>query len=363
MLTLLVQGDEDMNKQTAEVVVDYKIPMPSKLEGITEENFWKYLMWQDDKKILSKKIIDAFKKSAISTSGYNDTNRPENNTETDFIIGDIKYSVKTVLTTKTPSYSDAFDSVSNYVSVLLEQHKKSIKRKDVRTEEGEAYIAVNDLSKKIDNDLNNILKGKEGVSQKLIFIGPKDLVTDIPESINYTFGRDYSAFSDYNARTYRFAELFIKKADKRTNSFKDQILEDSLKTLGIKNKKDLKEIVGIAYSFENMKFTNQLEPRSRPKYADIFDRFIKPAPGKIQKRSVFGDLVKILMIKEQGLGDILKEKNHVDNKFYEDYNPVVKGGKVYIRLQGIKERLSFYKKELSTPSIEQNIFQRPLRIY
>jgi hypothetical protein len=348
----------------AEVIVDYEIPMPSKLEGITEKNFWKYLMWEYDKKILSKKIMDFFKESAISTSGYNDDNRPKKNTKVDLNIGDIKYIIEVKRTTKTPSYSDAFNSFSNYVSFLLEQHKKGIKRKDVITEEREAYVAVDDLTKKIDYDLKNILKGKEGISQKLLFAEPKDLITNIPESITYTFGRDYSALSDYNARIYRTAELFIKKADKRTNPFKSMVLEDSLKTLGIKNKKELNEIVAVAYSFENMKFTNQLEPRSRPKYADIFNRFIKPAPEeKMQKRSVFGDLVKIRMIKDQNLGDMLKEKNQVDNKFYEDYNPIAKGGKIYIRLQGVKERLSFYKKELSTPSIEQNISQRPLKVY
>ncbi len=346
------------------IITELDIHLPKEFVGITENNFWRYLLWQADRRELTKRISDKFKEGAFTFSGYNDENRPaEKVTTTPLPIGqELEFSVLTKLTTKKPAYSQVNDEFGNYLSFLLEQYKKRIVRKDVITIDDEPYVSISDLLGKLNSDLKTLLEGREGVSQSLELVKPTELLAKIPQTVSIVFGRNYSALTDYNGRIYVEALNLSGEGDERAKLFKAFLLEDSLKTVGVQSKKDLKEVVTLSYPFESADFIHQLEPRNVPRYGDILDAFTDPAPERIATNSRIGDFTKIvMMMNDDGLATTLRNKGLVSDEFAADYKPVRRVENAYVRLEGVLERLKRYRADFITPTVEQNIILRPTR--
>ena len=336
------------------------------LTDISEDSFWTYLVWQDDKREAKKRVIKPFESGLFSLTGYDDFTRPEREEETEIKIGDdIEFLVRTAPTTKRPSYSLVNREFGNYLDFLSEQHSKGISRKGVRTYKGMCYVLVDDLIEKISSDLENLREGREGVRQKAEFLRPENLLRETPESISIVLGRDYSAITDYNARMYVYTGNFLKEGEKRAGKFKTVLLYDSLNTIG----SEPEEVTALSYPFEDSVFIHQLEPRRTPQHKNVITAFINPPPKRITNRSVIGDLVKIKMMKEQGQEEYLREKGLIDDDFINDYKPQLIDGKSYVLLggtdedeAGIRKRLKQYRERFVTRNIEQNIYMRPKKL-
>ncbi len=352
----------------SQIITQLDMSLPEKeLTGITEDAFWRYLIWQEDKKEVTKRIRKEFERGAFYFTGYDDDNRPPEDTETPLPIGkEMEFLIHTILTTKRPSYSSVNEEFGNYLDFLSEQHQSGILRKGIRTIDGQCYVLANDLMNKLNTDLKTLLEGRDGVRQKLEFVRPEELLKDIPRKVSMVFGRDYSALTDYNGRLYVATGNFIEDGDRKTGTFKKLLLEDSLQTLG----EIPEDVVALSYPFENMVFRHQLEPRATPKHKDVVYAFINPGPKRRTKKSKIGDLIKIKMIKEQGLEDELRSKGLVDDDLINDYKPETRDGKTYVLLEGydetsseagVKKRLKSYRENLVTAGLEQNISLRPMK--
>jgi len=340
----------------AKIITQFKISLPGDLSGMTKENFMKYLVWQRESKDVSKILISPFEDAVCVATGYTDSNRPAAETSSIVPVSqDIAYKVTTTPTTKRPLYKEVNESVKGYLDVLLEQYTRDIRRKDIMTIDDQPYVAVNDVLKYIDGELSAHLEGKEGIEQKLELASPAVLVADIPQSVVIVVGRDYSAMTDSNARTYEGARKFLKEGNAQARRFKEDLLSDSLATIG----SDVTEVVALAYPFEDVSFIHQLEPRKPTLHKDILYALIKEKPKKITTKSTMGDLVRANMFAESGGRELLVAKGLLSPEFMSAYSPAVRDEKAYVRLQGLVDMFGKYVKDMVNPTVEQNIYMKP----
>jgi len=352
----------------SEIILQTDVHLPRFIRSLKEEDFWDYLVWEDLKGDLRRFVISPFKNNAFAQTGFDDINIPSEITKKRLpVCKDIKFEITTRSTTKRPSYSKINTEFSNYSQFLLEQYNKGVLGSGYRTIDGEFCVSVDLLKEKLDNDKKNMLEGKEGIEQRLKRIKP--VKPKIPEKISIVLGRDYSKLTESNARMHIGAYLLLKEGDKRTvghkdkgaggkiKMFKDLLLEDSLQLLG---EVPTEGVHRIKYPFDNVVFVHQLEARKTLDHSAVVERFIKSAPDKkIQERSSIGDFVKIYMMMKEGAETLLRKKQQIDDQFMSDYSPKIRDGIIYIRMEGVVNRLSRYRAELTSTKLEQNILMRP----
>ncbi len=337
--------------------------LPPKLDELTENNFLRYIEWMDSKVTLTKKINDKVEEGFKAQTGYTDNNRPKDKTENPITLGEMEFTVITELTTKRPSYSEIILEFGKYLNFINDQYNNKIPRKGVRTINEEPYVGCSELIDKLETDVKTILEGRDGIKQTVEITKTTSIET--PETISYVFGRDYSTITEYNSELYIQLNNFIEEGDKRVAPFKGLLLQESAKTIGetVENIKKSNEIYSISYPFEQFVFYHQLEPKLNPDYKGMILAFIKGAPDKLTKRSQIGDLVKSKMIAESNLGDALKKKGLIDDSFMKDYNPSIRDGETFIRLEGAISRLKNYKKTKNhPPKLEQNLSYKLIQL-
>jgi hypothetical protein len=340
----------------AKIITQFKVSLPGDLSGMTEENFMKYLVWQRESDDVSKRLITPFKDVLCDATGYTDSNRPATETSSIVPVGqDITYKVTTKPTTKRPSYSKVNASFRGYLDVLIDQYTREIRRKDIMTIDGQPYVAVDDVLEHIDGELQAHLEGKEGIEQHVELANPSVLVAETPQSVVIVVGRDYSALTDFNARTYEGANKFLKEGNAQAKRFKEDLLKDSLFTIS----GEVTEVVALAYPFDGISFIHQIEPRKLPQHKDILYALIKEKPSRITTRSNIGDLTKAKMFAEDGGRELLESKGLLDQEFISSYSPAVRSDQAYVRLLGLVDMFSRYMKEMVKPTLEQNIYMKP----
>jgi len=324
--------------------------MVPELKGMTQSSFRGFLRWPHDKKVVVSNVMDPFKKGLLGKVGYDDDNRPRKQVVDNVPVGDVKFNVTTTPQDKSPSYKDVNETFGEYLGFLSEQHGEDVRRKGVRTFEGFAYVEVDVVLEKL-NELNEgSKKGKAGVNQKIEVASPEDVVKYAPDRIGVVLGQNYSALTDFNARGYSGATNFVKVGDGRFGGFKSSVLEQSLETLGVESPS---EVSVVGYAFEGFTVHHQLEPRSTVSHKKVIDALTKEPGKKLTKSSKIGDLHKVNMMGE-GSAEQLYEKGLVDDSFAEDYSPVVRDGKSFVRIDGLQKRFEGYKDSLKNGSIEQN---------
>ncbi len=320
------------------------------LNGMTQSSFRGFLRWPHDKKVVVSNVIDPFKQGLLGRIGYSDDNRPKGQTVSRVGVGDVRFNVTTTPQDKSPSYKEVNETFGEYLEFLSEQHGSDVKRKGIRTFEGSAYVDVDVVLEKL-NELNEeSRRGKSGINQKIEVASPEDVVKYVPDRIGVVLGQNYSALTDFNARGYSGAINFVKEGDKKSGEFKSRVLEQSLETLGVDSPS---EVSVVGYAFEGFTVHHQLEPRSTRSHSKIIDALTKEPGVRLTKSSKIGDLHKVRMMGE-GATTQLYEKGLVDDSFVEDYSPVVRDGKDFVRIDGLQKRFEGYKNSLKSESLEQN---------
>ncbi|MBU2503549.1 MAG: hypothetical protein KJ879_00645 [Nanoarchaeota archaeon] len=354
-----------------------EIRLPPLTEALTPENFQRAFIWPFTKKELitgsdKNRRFDGFKANVFSQTPYTDQNRPEKKEEDSITTeGGIELIVTTQPTTKRPAYEKIFIEFGGYLDTLLKQYQRGKRVRDIITIEEDIYVSTRDVIHELEEEKEKILEGKVGISQSLKATKPAKLAQTIPEIVSIVLGRDYSAFTDYNAEIFIQVTNFIEEADRRVKLFKEALKQDALKTLGLENPTDLTEVTPLPYTFGESVFIDQLEPRRNPSYGTIINSFISHAPKKLTAKSKVGDLFKAEMV-AQGAEADLRALNLIDDVFISDYNPRVREDRIFIRLYGKTKiegkeretgligRLNNYRENLVKFSIEQNII--PIQI-
>lgn len=341
----------------AERVTDISHSLPI-IDGITKKSFQSYKTWQDSSKGIEKRILAKFKEAACASLPFNDMNRPEEQrTDPVKIEGsELEFKVKTTPATKKPSHMKVISNFETYIQYIA-QEKERTKIKGILTIDNELYIQNSLILNKLDGWLASSLEGKEGITQELELDRPVELRNEIPEKIIVMPGWNYAAVTDYNGRAWALAKNFKKEGDNRANKFKKLVLVDSLKTLDKDSESFKKEgkIETLQYTFDDIIFLHQLEPRSQLQYNNMILLFNKEIPNQPRTNSKIGDLVKIEAMRDAELARKLKEKGLINDEFIGIYKPRERNNEMYVRLTGIGERLKYAKENLITKTIEQNI--------
>ena len=136
----------------------------------------------------------------------------------------------------------------------------------------------------------------------------------------------------------------------RASAFKALVKEDSLEAA---EKDDI--ITVVSYVFDGFDVVHQMEKRTAPKYGDVVDAFVAPAPKKLTSRSRIGDFVKAeLYCTDEAFRSYAEEKGLADGTFVTEYAPRRRDSLVYVPLGTVRSRLERYLKEKVSESIEQN---------
>jgi hypothetical protein len=337
--------------------------LPPEYKNVDENAFRNFLSWDSDSRNLQSMIIVPFSNSAKSSSPYNDENIPPKSIETPLEqlsshLRNVKMSLITNPTTKTPSYSFVNQEFGSYLNLLSEQYQKG-NRTGFRTIDGKPYIRLSEVIAKLNGLYEDSISGKEGVSHTLKFLGIPEYLYKTPESLRILRDRNYGALTDINAEEYVKAINMKKEGDNRNSLFKELLLKDSVSVLG-KLPEDKPEFVPYPTKDKEYDFIHQIEPRTSTKYSQIINAFIKEPPKKISSKSSMGDFYKIEMLSsgEEGIRKFLEERKQLDQGFVNDYDSKIRGNDILISFEGLKDRLSFYRKNSVTRTIEQNIYVR-----
>jgi len=331
----------------AEIITREEYSLPGDMEEINPENFWNFLDWEKGSKRVTSKIRNPFEQALCEETGYSDTHRPPGEVESIVEVGDIEFTVKTKPTTKTPSYREVVDRFREYLGFLQEEKvEEDVLRRGVRRLDGELYLSLDLLEEKLTRDQEEALTGKEGVEQRVIL--PNG---EVPELLVVSFDFDYGTLTQENAVQYGTATTFLKEWNSLAKKFKEAVKEDSLALLG----RVPTQPVAIRYGFNGTVFYHHLEPRKRVAYREVVGEFVKPFTPKPRKGSKVGDFPKLRRHAE-GQEDFLREKELIDDRFLETYRPRTRDGNLYVRHQGVSERLETYST--GKPFLEQNFSVR-----
>lgn len=340
----------------ATIVQREEFILPQARGVLDAEAFWGYLDGELGSKKITSRVKGRFEPVLFAKTGYGDEQRPAAAVESEVQVGDYVFAVTTKPTTKTPAYKQVVEGLGDYVGFLREQRaEEEVLRRGMRRLDGELYVHLDVLEEKLERDLRETLQGKEGVEQstKGLLYGEglvEPEASRAPASLALGIGTDYGRLTERNAAVYWDALNYLLAVGERSRAFKDALKEESLRVLG----SEPTEPVSVCYAFDGMAFYHQLEPRARVAYRGVIDAFLKPAPAALRKNSAVGDFPLVRRFVE---GDqAVREKGLVDQDFLADYHPRVDGGRVFIRLDGVRDRLDQYTE--GTPFLEQNITVR-----
>jgi hypothetical protein len=329
--------------------------------SLVERNFLGCIAWNKNVATINRYVVDPFEGALKGQTPYSDDNIPESEILTPVDVEGLEFTVKTTPTTKNRPYKAVVDELENYLYVLVDkQYNKDIRRKSVVTLNDEPHISVDDvLGVMLERQ---VPMEKPSVNQSIIM--PEGLVPVDPAMVSIALDRDYSMLNGFNARAYAQMSAFINSGNKHVKTFKEAVLNDLVEALGkededIKTPDDIKKIVSGTYPFGPIEFLYQVEPRSSVSYSSIVNAFTKDAPKTVKKTSKIGDLH---LAKMYCNGDVaaLEEKGLIDEAFREAYRPKRREDRIFIRLQGLQDRLAYHTKTNTSPSLEKNLYMRPV---
>ena len=128
-------------------------------------------VFQAEQRALSwiKNGIDIGEKQLQAKTGYTNENLPkESPTATEFTLDDIAFELKTNVKVVNPPYQTAFDMIAAFLEVLVQDREDDIRRDNVRTFDGKAYVEWNYLMKRVLGYISRITQlGVENKFEKI----------------------------------------------------------------------------------------------------------------------------------------------------------------------------------------------------
>ncbi len=335
------------------VIFESKVRLPE-MPSLDEAGFKEFSRWYYQGRIAAMPY-SKFKDAIIQTLL---PEIPEDLAEPlakDLNLGDISLQAVFTPTHERPAYGRALDTFETCLRFLRENFKAGKKQFGIVAVKNKPYIAVDLFTRAFTTDLQNELKGKEELEEKLYFTAPHDLAFNVPESITVVYGRNYSAFVESNARDAAESWNFIKEGHKRARAFKKKLLDDSLGRLdtfpGI--------MVEVPYTFGDVSFRHVIIPENTPRNKAVVDALVAPLPEVLTDRSRGHVGEYTLLSNWQDSALIFVEKGLADAKFIRDYDPTIIRKKTFVALGGVESRLAGYREA----SIHQTINQRVYTLF
>lgn len=329
-------------------IFEHKIKLPE-MPGLDARSFRKFLSWRNQISIAALPY-DQFKSGALQRVEI-----PKGLTEPfqkELTIGEIVMSATFTPQIERPEYKAVLDDFERYLKDLKKNFQKGLKQKGVRTLGKKPYVSAGLVLEKLGEIMAEVVPTEQALSKSLYFIAPHDLAFETPQDITIVHGRDYSAFTESNARAAGASWNFIKGGNARAREFKKRLKNDSFALLG--GPPD--ETVELSYPFPELDYTFRhiLIPERTPQNKALIDALLNPAPEKITRASKIGEYVMLNMRKEAA--PLLNEKGLVSEEFRKAYDPVIVRGGTFVKLDGLMERLSGLREKFINKTYNQRIY-------
>ena len=329
-------------------IFEHKIKLPE-MPGLDARSFREFLNWRSQISIAALPY-DQFKFGAVQVVEI-----PEKLTEPfqkELTLGEVVMSATFTPQIEKPEYKAVLDDFESYLGFLKQNFHKGLKQKGVRTLGKNPYVSAGLVLEKLGEIMAEIAPTKQALNKSLYFIAPHDLAYVAPQDIIVVHGRNYSAFTESNARAAAESWNFIKEGNARAKEFKKRLKDDSFARL--RGPPD--ETAELPYPFAALDYTFRhiLIPERTPQNKPLIDALLNPAPEKITKASNIGEYVMLNMWKEAA--PLLNEKGLVSEEFRKAYDPVVVSGKTFVKLDGLVERLASLRGTFINKTFNQRVY-------
>jgi len=261
-------------------MISYRLPRP--IERIDIRSTRDYFRAKyGPKKLLNAYIIvpmeEALQNKAIEEAGLSDNEIKilEKSITFPYNFGEIMFEVTISPKVKRPEYTEAYNNLIAY-----------LKSSDPNPyyglifEDGKMWVYAKKLVEKA-NEFRREIK-LPGISKKVKLITGKDAValkrqhTEI-EKIEFE-PRYYNRLSDLDAMKYAEADSFLTELDKRVGTYKELFQKITKWSRDNPPKEAVSEYKRLGPYLVVFTFI----PQPLPKYADVFNKLLKPVPGNIK---------------------------------------------------------------------------------
>jgi hypothetical protein len=285
--------------------------LPEKISDITKNEADLYFKtFLTTAPFLEQEVILPVKNALKRKTGYSDFKPPkENVTEQDFRIGETKFTVKTILSDKRPSYASLITSLYDYIYFAEEDARSGVKRDNLisKKDTGKTYLRADALVNIFTNMKDRITD--TGIKQEIHY----DDFPHIPDKISVPIV-DYSRLPPEAGRLPEFEKFYNETIERTLKAFTNLLKK------GVRNE-GWKEIDN--YLFHVCKI-----PSQSTEYAKIYDSLFLRRDEKSRKKCDEGELVLIANNKEGAL-----------KKSILDTYDITKRGKNFVSSKGLSKRL------------------------
>jgi len=302
---------------------------PEAFTGLNKESaecYFKAL--QGGMAFLQNEVIKPFEAALKESTGFDNDNRPDAETETQKDLDGIMFTVTSKPTNKRPSYSEVFENLQRDLTVIEAEYAKGDKKKGVLTIEDQAYISVDFLLEKIDGLQGEV---KAAIVEQTIEV---DGEVDLPAKVAVPI-RDYGSLEAGTGRMYVMAKNLVKEiSDETVKPF-----EAALKEASGYSKENMPEGTERTYQqIDDCLFKVMSVPKSTISYGQIIN-------GLVKGKSAKGNVTKTT-------GDLIKIQEDVDSPAYEVRT---RDGQKYVSMESLKNRVNELTSENTKPSLTQTM--------
>ncbi len=311
-------------------VINVEKPQP--FTGLNKESVDSYFRaLQGGMAFLKNEVIKPFEAALKENTGFDNENRPAQETVTEKDLDGIVFTVTTKPTNKRPGYAEVFESLQRDLQVIEDEYAKGERKKGVLTIEDKAYLSVDFLVDKI-NGLQNEVKGAI-VEQKISY----DNDVEIPAKIAVPI-KNYGKLEAGNGRVYVMAKMLVKEIEDETV----KPFEAAVKESTGYNKDNMPAETDPSYmQIDECLVKVMSVPKSTTSYGQILNALVKGKSAKGNVTKTTGDLIKI----QEGAEDANTAA----------YEVKTRDGQKYISMEGLKRRISEIESENTSPSLTQTI--------
>lgn len=296
-----------------------------------------YYRARQRKGLLEREFTGKFSAKVKEKPGFSDESPPAEETFESVKVGDIAFRVKATPSTKRPGYEEVFNYTKEVLQEALRNYQNDVRAAGIMTIEGRPYIALDTIRGKIHGKRDEVTQS--GVKLEIAEIDiPKALASEEVLGLALDIGNGIAELTPGNAANYIRAQKLLDGYSGIIKDFESGLVEMT----GYSNSNPPDETKHMYQSFGMHVFHVPTVPYPAPSYGQMVSRLVKETQRNTRTT---GDLVLI-------------ERNS-ERPELEVYAARTRGGKKYVSIQGMLERMDAIQ-DLYT---DTKIRQKPINHY
>ncbi len=288
---------------------------------------------------LQECVIKPVETALKRKTGFSDTKLPRKSPHiAECTIDDVVFTLTTTRALKTPSLQEVYNSLNAYLAFLREETEGGKRLPGVVDVNEKLFVRLSDILDHITEFRERVLR--EGISQSLKHEAPDRYQTDDDRLVVPL--RNYSDLGPGSGEMYVRALRFVKRAKERTiNPFENALCAAT----GYSKRNIPAQTVDAYRQVGPHFFWVQNIPSDNPSYGAIINALVYETPTKkVTKKT--GELVLVC--------------DGVDDPRVRIYRPEMRGGAMFISLDGLQERIEQLTEEHTGRELRQPIHPYPV---